>query len=404
MSLLTIDIPTPRWAVPLLAPKRFKGAKGGRSGGKSHFFAEAVVEALIYNKDFQVVCIREVQKSIKFSVKKLIVSKIKALKVAHLFDVQLTEIRRRGGEGLIIFQGMQDHTADSIKSLEGFDVAWIEEANKLSAKSLELLLPTIRKAGSEIWASWNPDQPSDPIDKLFREELEPDTFTLVHVNYYDNPFNSAEVYAEAERNRKNNPDTFDHVWMGAYNKIAHSQVMRGKWREAQFERQTEWGPPLLGADWGFADDPTVLVECYVHNRRLMVFKESYRQQLELDDIATTWRQEVPVLSRGRYVVRADNSRPETISHVRKHDINVIPCEKWPGSVADGIEHLRSYDEIVIHSQCVKTLEEARLYRYKVDKRSGDILPEIVDKDNHCWDAIRYALGPLIKPPKLEIYE
>ena len=404
MSFITVDIPTPRWAVPLLAPKRFKGAKGGRSGGKSHFFAEAVVEALIYNKDFQCVCIREVQKSIKFSVKKLIVSKIKALKVSHLFDVQLTEIRRRGGEGLIIFQGMQDHTADSIKSLEGFDLAWIEEANKLSARSLELLLPTIRKAGSEIWASWNPDQPSDPIDKFFREEVEPDTFTLVTVNYDDNPFNSPEVYAEAERHRKNNPDTFDHVWKGAYNKIAHSQVMRGKWREAQFEKSADWGAPLLGADWGFADDPTVLIECYVHNRRHMDYRESYRQQLELDDIATAWRADVTVLTRGRYVVRADNSRPETISHVRKHDINVIPCEKWPGSVADGIEFLRSFDEIVIHSQCVKTLEEARLYRYKVDKRTGDILPEIVDKDNHCWDAIRYALGPLIKPPKLEIYE
>lgn len=402
MTLISVEIKTPRWAVPLLAPKRFKGAKGGRSGGKSHFFAEAVVEALIFNKDFQCVCIREVQKSIKFSVKKLIVSKIKSLGVAHMFDVQQTEIRRRGGEGLIIFQGMQDHTADSIKSLEGFDLAWIEEANKLSARSLELLLPTIRKAGSEIWASWNPDQPTDPIDKLFASELDPGTFTLVTCNYTDNPFNSAEVHAEAERHRRNNPDTFDHVWLGAYNKIAHSQVMRGKWREAEFEVQSAWDAPLFGADWGFADDPTTLLQCYVVGRKLYIFKESYRQALELDDIADTWRKEVPAVK--RYTVRADNSRPETISHVRKHDINVIPCDKWPGSVQDGIEHLRSYDEIVIHSQCVKTLQEARLYRYKTDKRTGDILPEIVDKDNHCWDAIRYALGPLIRAPKLEIYE
>lgn len=400
MVALVID--TPRWFIPLLEKKRFKGAKGGRSGGKSHAFAEMLIEAMIADKDYQAVCIREIQKSIKFSVKKLLEQKIKDFGMSHLFDITLTEIRRIGGDGICIFQGMQDHTADSIKSLEGFDLAWAEEANKLSARSLELLLPTIRKAGSEIWATWNPDQKTDPIDKLFNEQLEPGTFTLVHVNYYDNPHNSKEVYAEAERARKYNPDTFDHVWLGGYNKIAHSQVMRGKWREEEFAPDDSFGYPLFGADWGFADDPTTLLQCYVVGRKLYIFKESYRQALELDDIADTWRKEVPAVK--RYTVRADNSRPETISHVRKHDINVIPCEKWPGSVQDGIEHLRSYDEIVIHSQCVKTLQEARLYRYKTDKRTGDILPEIVDKDNHCWDAIRYALGPLIRAPKLEIYE
>lgn len=402
MSLISVQIPTPRWAVPLLQKKRFKGAKGGRSGGKSHFFAELLIENLIHDKDYQAVCIREIQKSIKHSVKKLLVAKIKKLKVEHLFDVQLSEIRRRGGDGLIVFQGMQDHTADSIKSLEGFDLAWIEEANKLSAKSLEMLLPTIRKPGSEIWACWNPDQPTDPIDQLFSKELEPGSFILVTCNYTDNPFASKEVHEEAARHRRNNPDTFDHVWLGAYNKIAHAQVLRGKWREEQFDIGKDWGPPLFGSDWGFADDPTTLIQMYVHNRRLYVYKESYRNQLELDDIATAWRDDVPMVK--RFTVRADNSRPETISHVRKHDINVISCEKWPGSVEAGIEHLRNYDEIVIHSNCVNTLREARLYRYKTDKRTGDILPDIVDKDNHCWDAIRYGLGPLIKPPKLEIYE
>lgn len=400
MSTLVIE--TPRWFLPLLPKKRFKGAKGGRSGGKSHAFAELLVETMIFDKDFQAVCIREIQKSIKFSVKKLIEQKIRKFKVGHLFDITLTEIRRKGGEGICIFQGMQDHTADSIKSLEGFDLAWVEEANKLSARSLELLLPTIRKAGSEIWASWNPDQPTDPIDKLFNEQLEPGTFTLVHVNYTDNPHNSKEVYEEAERARKYNPDTFDHVWLGGYNKIAHSQVMRGKWREDDFTIDESFGAPLFGADWGFADDPTTLLECYVKGRTLYIYNESYRQQLELDDIATTWRREVPNV--GRHVVRGDSSRPETISHVKKHGINVEPCKKWPGSVEDGIEHLRSYDEIVIHSQCASTLEEARLYSYKIDKRTGDVLPDIVDKHNHCWDAIRYALGPLIRTPELEVFE
>lgn len=406
---MDLQILTPKWAEPLLLPKRYKGVKGGRSSGKSHERAEALVEAMILNPDCSVVCIREIQKSLKFSAKRLIQQKIRKLGVSHLFTVLETEIRRKGGTGVCIFQGMQDHTAESIKSLEDFDIAWAEEANSLSARSMELLLPTIRKPGSEVWFTWNPDQPDDPVDRFFREEVGPEDAICVHVNYLDNPFvngviaTNQVVMDEAERHRRMNPDSFDHVWLGAYNKVAHCQVMRGKWREDQFEPREEWGAPLFGADWGFADDPTVLVELYVYGGKLWVFRESHRHQLELDDIAPTWAKEVPHV-KGR-TVRGDNSRPETISHVNgKEGIRVVPCDKWPGSVKDGIEHIRSYDEVVIHTQCASTLQEARLYSYKTDRRTGDVLPEIVDKHNHCWDAVRYALGPLIRTPELEVFE
>lgn len=406
---MELEILTPAWAEPLLAPKRYKGIHGGRASGKSHERAEALIEAMVLDPDCSAVCIREIQKSLKFSAKRLLQQKIRKFKVQHLFTVLETEIRRKGGTGVCIFQGMQDHTADSIKSLEDFDIAWVEEANKLSARSLELLLPTIRKPGSEVWFTWNRDQPSDPVDKFFREEVGPDQAICIQVNYTDNPYVNGEVTLnqlvldEAERHRRNNPDTFDNVWLGGYNKIAHSQVMRGKWREDEFNVNPAWGAPLFGADWGFADDPTTLLEIYIGDGRLYVYKESYRNQLELDDIAPTWVQEVPNVV--GHTVRGDNSRPETISHVNgRNGVRVAPCVKWPGSVKDGIEHLRSYTEIVIHSQCPRTLDEARLYSYKVDKRTGDVLPEIVDKHNHCWDAIRYAAGPLIRTPLLEVFE
>ena len=125
---MKINIQTPRWSVPLLENKRYKGAKGGRGSGKSHFFAEAVIEAMIFDPNCKVVCIREIQKSLKFSAYSLIKSKIHSLGVGHMFEVLNTEIRRVGGEGICIFQGMQDHTSDSIKSLEGFNIAWVEEA------------------------------------------------------------------------------------------------------------------------------------------------------------------------------------------------------------------------------------------------------------------------------------
>src|SRR5690625_4607712 len=109
---MQIEIATPRWAVPLLAPARYKGAKGGRGSGKSHFYAELAVETMVADPDHRFVCIREVQKSLKFSVKELVENKIRALGVSHLFEITLTEIRRVGGNGIMIFQGMQDHTAD----------------------------------------------------------------------------------------------------------------------------------------------------------------------------------------------------------------------------------------------------------------------------------------------------
>jgi len=214
MSEPTINLQTPRWAKPLLQPKRYKGAKGGRGGGKSHFFAEMALETMIANPSTNIVCIREIQKSIKFSVKKLVEDKIRELNIMHLFEITQAEIRRINGNGVMIFQGMQDHTADSIKSLEAFDVAWVEEAQSISERSLELLLPTIRADGSEIWFSWNPFTPEDAIEKFF-SKLSNEKI-LVTVNYLDNPFANDVIFNEAERHKVERPDTFDNVWMGEY--------------------------------------------------------------------------------------------------------------------------------------------------------------------------------------------
>ena len=134
---MNLEIDVPAWAEPLLVPSRYKGAKGGRSSGKSHFMAERLVLKHIEHEDFSSVCIREIQKSLQFSAKRLIEAKIRKFGVAHLFDITAKEIRRIGGTGIIIFQGMQDHTAESIKSLEDFDLAWVEEAQSLSQRSLD---------------------------------------------------------------------------------------------------------------------------------------------------------------------------------------------------------------------------------------------------------------------------
>lgn len=411
---MELEIATPRWAVPLLRPARYKGAKGGRGSGKSHFFAELAVETMVINPDHRFVCIREVQKSLKFSVKQLVESKIRALGVSDLFEITLTEIRRIGGNGIMIFQGMQDHTADSIKSLEGFNTAWVEEAQNLSRRSLELLLPTIRAEGSEIWFSWNPDQPTDPVDAFFcGEDGPPPDSVLVHVNYTDNPFLPSTLKAEAERHLLQNPDTFPHVWLGEYNTKSDAQVFNGKWTVEEFDISTFGdkvkGPcslpdgPYYGADWGFAQDPTVGVRCWIWQNRLYIDHEVGAVGVDISDTAELLTK---LPGADKHVIRGDSARPETISHLRKPwvdssgekrpGLRIEPCEKWPGSVEDGITFLRSFDKIVIHPRCKGLLHEAVHYRYKVDRLTGDVLPQVVDANNHYWDAVRYALGPMIR--------
>ena len=200
--------------VPLLAPKRYKGAKGGRASGKSHFFASAIVKACITYSNINVVCIREIQKSLKHSAKKLIEDKIREENLGRYFYITQSEIQSITGS-LIIFQGMQDHTADSIKSLEAFDIAWVEEAQSISSRSLELLLPTIRAKNSEIWFSWNPTFEDDPIEILF-DSLNDNNSTLIISNYDTNAFLADTIKEEAERHKISNPDTFEHVWLGKF--------------------------------------------------------------------------------------------------------------------------------------------------------------------------------------------
>lgn len=204
----------PRWARPLQQPMRYKGASGGRGSGKSHFFAEEAVERMVRHPDARIVCIREVQRSLKFSAKALVEAKIRELGVADLFAILTTEIRRKGGAGVMIFEGMQDHTADSIKSLEGFDIAWVEEAQSISQRSLDLLTPTIRTEGSELWFSWNPDRRTDAVDQFFASGR--DDMVRVHTTYRDNPFLPSTLRKEAEAMRSTDPEKFGHVWLGEY--------------------------------------------------------------------------------------------------------------------------------------------------------------------------------------------
>jgi phage terminase large subunit-like protein len=203
---------------PLFAPSRYKAAYGGRGSAKSHTFAAALVLKAAANPGFRGLCVREVQKSLKESAKRLIEDKIAEFNLPG-FTVLNAEIKTPG-DGVIAFAGMQDHTADSIKSYEGFDVAWAEESQTVAGRSLELLRPTIRKPGSELWFSWNPRSANDPVDAFFRGQNPPDNAIIIKSNYYDNPWFPAELEIERAYDEQHKRDRYAHIWLGEYEPTA----------------------------------------------------------------------------------------------------------------------------------------------------------------------------------------
>ena len=224
----TLTLPTARVFEPLLHPARMKGAYGGRGSGKSHFFAEQTIEEAVrfpgdYGEGLCIVCIREVQRDLKHSAKKLIEDKLLKYKLStgHGFKV-FKDCIVTPGDGIMIFQGMQDYNADSIKSLERFHRSWCEEAHTLSARSLELLRPTMRWEDvknsdyAEMWFSWNPNSKRDAVDKMFRDGHPPTNSVCVRANYQDNPWFPAVLEIERQDCLLYEPDQYPHVWEGDY--------------------------------------------------------------------------------------------------------------------------------------------------------------------------------------------
>lgn len=250
---MILNIQTPRVLSPLLAPVTYKGAWGGRMGMKSHFYAELAIERALA-KETRIVCIREVQKSIKQSVKLLLEDKIKSLGLESFFEILETEIRHKTNGSFIIFQGMQNHTADSIKSLEGFDIAWWEEAQTASERSLNMLIPTIiRKPDAELWFSWNPDTEDQPIEKLLRGKTPLADSVVVYTSYKDNPYLDEKVIQKIEQMRINDPDNYQHIYLGQYRRALEGAVYAKEIRAAFESGRVRRVLPLPGkpVDWFF---------------------------------------------------------------------------------------------------------------------------------------------------------
>lgn len=390
--MTALRVPTPKAFGPLFQPigtYRYRCYYGGRGSAKSWQFARAL---LIHGltTPLRVLCSREYQSSIRDSVHRVLADQIAILGLQAAYTVQESAILGPNGTEFI-FKGLRRDIAQ-IKSTEGIDVCWVEEAEAVSDASWRTLIPTIRKPGSEIWVSFNPALESDPTYQRFVVS-QPERALVRRVSFRDNPWFPDVLREEEQALLRADPEAHAHVWGGEPWSRADAQVLSGKWSVAEFTPEDHWGAPLYGADWGFAVDPTVLVRVYVHDRTLWVSDEIGGPQLDTDAIVRAF-DEVP--GSREHTIRADSARPETIAELKKRGFRIVGAEKWAGSVEDGIQHLRSYDRIVIHPRCPRAIQEARLWRYKTDPRTDDVLPKTVDANNHVWDAVRYALGPLIK--------
>ena len=397
------DLTFPSWSKPLFKPKRYKIAYGGRGSGKSYTFTDALIVRAI-GKRTRILCAREFQSSISESVHRLIVKRIEDLGFKALFTVTRDAIRCLNGSEFV-FKGLH-HNVDQIKSMAGVDVCWVEEAQSTSKESLGVLIPTIREPDSEIWMTLNPRLESDPVYQTFIADSHPDAY-LMKVNYSENKHFPAVLDAERRLMLERDPALYRHVWEGECLSQTDAQIFKDKWQVQDFTPTADWGAPLYGLDWGFSQDPTACVKVYAHDETLYIEKEAVKIGLDLDDTAQFVMHHMPEIKEA--VIRADCARPESIRHISQdgallnRGIPTRPClqriqavNKWKGSVEDGIQHMRAYKRIVVHPRCSEAIKEFTLYSYKVDKRTDDILRDIVDKHNHVIDAIRYAVDPLIE--------
>ena len=415
-----MEYQTPYAFRELYEPSRYKVYKGGRASAKSHSVASAL---LVKGREqrMRFLCLRETQKSLSASVLQLLDDKITDGGMKDFYKVMRDRIE--GVNGTIFrFAGLRTNPA-AIRSMEGVNIAWVEEADTVSQASLDFLVHTIRNPGSEIWFTFNPRYLSDPVYKMFFGGVAPPGSIIRHVNYDDNPFLSDTIAQEIEWLKVRNYEKYRHIYGGELLSHSQAQVFR-HWQTADMdEGQIADETPRLGADWGYSIDPTCVIECYLLPPRTLYFRrERYKVGCEIDEIPSLfagsdwqtparWENRhghtgIESVRRGHNIV-ADSARPDTISYVKRRGLKISKARKGARSIEEGIEFIRSHD-IIVHPSCKHLIDELSHYSYKIDSLTEDVLPELEDKNNHVIDSARYALenarramglGVSVTPPR-----
>lgn len=395
------DLQIPVKLVPIFTADnvRYRGAYGGRGSAKTRTFAlmsaVSAYQAAENNRSGVILCGREYMNSLEESSMEEVKQAIRSVPwLDDYFDIGEKYIRTKNRRVSYVFCGLR-HNLDSIKSKARILLAWVDEAESVSDVAWKKLRPTVREEGSEIWVTWNPEKDGSATDKRFRK-APPERSVFAEMNYNDNPWFPAVLDDE----RLEDLSTLDYadyawIWEGAYLENSSKQVLANRYVVQSFPDDL-WKNAerlLFGADFGFAQDPNTLLRMFILNNCLHIEYEAYGRGVELDNMPAFY-DKIPEAR--KWPIKADSSRPETISYLRRQGFNISAAKKWAGSVEDGVTFLRGFKQIIIHPRCVETAKEARLYSYKTDRNTGEVLPVIEDKNNHCWDGARYGLDGYIK--------
>lgn len=392
------------WSEVLIRERsRYKVIYGGRGSGKSWQIALVLI-LLAMNFKLKVLCAREFQLSIADSVHTLLEERIRALGLPG-WNIGKTEITFEPTGSTFLFCGLWQNV-EKIQSLEGVNIVWVEEAQRVSDDSWKKLIPTIRTKPvvgwpeewpqSEIWVSMNPQEETDPSAIRFLLQPPPNTIQI-KVNWRDNPWLPQELHDEAEYLRRVDPEEYYHVWEGQFWSRSDAQVFNKKWGVQPFTPAADWVGPFYGIDFGFSTTPTCIGKQWVYQNCLYVEKAYGGLRIDTVDLPKKL-DEMPEVkeSKGGMLFRADPARPETINFLNNAGYCVSGADKGPGSVEDGVSFMRSFERIVVHPDAKLAEHDLRLYKYKVDKHSGEVLKEIVKKNDDWVDQCRYAIEPLIQ--------
>ena len=379
----------------LFSPARYKIARGGRGSGKSWGFARALLIQGKANK-LRIGCFREVQKSIKDSVHKLLVDQIQLMGMGAEYIVTETAIRGNNGTEFL-FGGLADHTVESIKSFEGIDIAWVEEGQTVSKKSWDILIPTIRKPGSEIWVTYNPDLETDETHVRFTIN-QPDNCVNVLMNYNDNPWFNDVLEQERRNCLKHQPKDYKTIWEGACRPAAEGAIYYDEMASAESRIvNLPYDPNLkvhVVVDLGWNDAMSIImVQKNVSEIRVIDYIEDSHKKL--DDYHYMLKERnynygKLFLPHDGYNDRVESNSAYTIltnlgwDIPRKDEIVMMNVEN--GIKAARMVFPRIYFD---KHKCARLIECLKRYRRAISRTTNEPSAPLHDEYSHGADAFRY---------------
>lgn len=391
---LAVSIPEPMGA--LYEPRRYKIMHGGRGGGKSHTVAQVLLD-MGARKPLRILCAREIQKSMRDSVHRLLKDYITKLGIGNIYEVLDTEIRGANGT-LFVFSGLQSHTVDSLKSFEGVDIVWCEEASAISKKSLDTLIPTIRKEGSEIWMTLNPDMDTDEVYQRFIAAPGDDTWVM-QVNWRDNPWFPQVLDDERKKAKRSMlTDDYEHIWEGKARSVAAGSIYRHEIVQALHDKRVCPVPydPILPVhtvwDLGWNDSMAIaLVQRGPQDVRVIGYIEDSHRTLDwyvakLEGLPYRWGTDyLPHDARTRNFQTGQST--EELMRAMGRRPYVLP----QAGVEEGIRALRMLFPKMFFDdgKTARLLECLKRYRRMVHQTTGEPMGPLHDEHVHGADCARY---------------